>query len=132
MNISLTFFCVIGIALAMATAILALDDIEDGVVFPWQLIASFMIGLCITHGQFLGPVYTWMIARLGGDGLAGAAMSALAAISAEAGMAGLPTLTGAGVYVALARLDKNRPPHHGSQRTRCEVVVHFLRKFAIR
>lgn len=132
MNISLTFFCVIGIALAMATAILALDDIEDGVVFPWQLIASFMIGLCITHGQFLGPVYTWMIAHLGGDGLAGAAMSALTAISAEAGMAGLPTLAGAGVYVVLARLDKDRPPPHGSQRTRRGLVVHFLRKFAIR
>lgn len=132
MNISLTFFCVIGIALAMAKAILALDDIEDGVVFPWQLIASFMIGLCITHGQFLGPVYTWMIMRLGDDGLAGAAMSALAAIFAEAGMACLPTLAGAGVYVALARLDKIRPLHHGSQRTRCGVVVYFLRNFAIR
>lgn len=132
MNISLTIFCVTGIALSMATAMLALDDIEDGVVFPWQLIASFMIGACITRGQCLGAVYAWMIMRLSGDGLAGTAMSALAAIFAEAGMAGLPTLAGAGVYVALACLDKNRPLHHGSQRTRCGFVVHFLRKFAIR
>jgi hypothetical protein len=40
MNISLTIICTIAVLLAVAAAFLGQDDVENGVIFPWQFIAS--------------------------------------------------------------------------------------------
>lgn len=111
----------------MAAAILALDDMAEGVILPWQFGASYAIGLCITHGQFLESAFTWMNGRLSGDGVAGVALSAIVACLVEGGMAGIPTLTGAAVNVAIGLLDIYWPLRQAPTQTRRGKVISFLR-----
>lgn len=127
MNFSLTVFFLVAVLLAMAAAILALDAMEDGAILPWQLGASYAIGLCITHGQFLDAVYAWTITRLNEDGLAGVTLSALAAILAEGVMAALPALAGAAVFYATALLDERWPLRNEPNRTRRARIIRYLR-----
>lgn len=132
MNISLTIFLVIAVLLAMATAILAMAALEDGVVFPWQFLASYALGLCITHGQYFELVHRWMGARLVGDGLAGAVLSMLVGACAEGAMAALPMSAGLLLYVALDKADRRWPLNRDSEQTRCGKLVTFVRAFCIR
>ena len=92
MNISLTIICAIAVLLATATAFLGQDDVENGVIFPWQFIASCVIGFLITHGEYYLPTYVWMYGHLAGDGFAGKFLSACVAALAETFLACLPML----------------------------------------
>lgn len=89
MNISLTILCVIAVLFAVVAAFLGRDDVENGVIFPWQIVASCAIGFLITHGQYYLTTYAWMYERLMGDGVAGMVLSAVIAFFVEAGVAGL-------------------------------------------
>jgi len=52
MNISLTIICAIAVLLAIATAFLGQDDVENGVIFPWQVIFSM---------RYRFPDHAWRI-----------------------------------------------------------------------
>jgi hypothetical protein len=132
MNISLTIFFVLAVLLAMTLAVLALVAAEGGEIFPWQLVASFMIGLCLTHGQYFESAYAWVHSRLRGDGDAGMVLSAMVGCLVELGMASLPMLGGLAIYGAMAGWEKNRPSLLGIKQTRRDKIIAFLRSFGIR
>jgi len=132
MNISLTIICGIAVLLAMATAFLGQDDVKNGVIFPWQFIASCVIGFLITHGEFYLPTFAWMYRHLDGDGIAGTLLSACVAALAETFVACLPMLAGITVHTLLSVWDENLPLATGARQTRLGRMVAFLRAFAIR
>jgi|GEM_PF-1797928 len=132
MNISLTIICAIAVLLAIATAFLGQDDVENGVIFPWQFIASCVIGFLITHGEYYLPTFAWMDGNLAGDGFAGKLLSACVAALAETVVACLPMLAGIVLHTLLSVWDEQRPLPTGTRLTRRGRMVAFLRAFAIR
>jgi hypothetical protein len=98
MNISLTIFFVLAVVIAMALAMLGQEEIEGGEVFPWQFISSFVIGVCITHGEYFRSTYAWMQSYVGGDGIAGIALSAILGGVMEVSVASLPMLAGIALH----------------------------------
>ena len=132
MNISLTILCAIAVLLSMACAFLGRDDIEHGVIFPWQFISSFVIGFLITHGEYYQLAYAWMHARLIGDGAAGMIVSAAFASVIEAAVASVPMLAGIALHVWLSAWDEHHPLATCARQSRRGKMVAFLRAFAIR
>ena len=132
MNISLTIICAIAVLLATATAFLGQDDVENGVIFPWQFIASCVIGFLITHGEYYLPTYVWMYGHLAGDGFAGKFLSACVAALAETFLACLPMLAGIALYTLRSVWDEHLPLETGARQTRRGRMVAFLRAFTIR
>jgi len=132
MNISLTILCAIAVLLSMACAFLGQDDIEHGVIFPWQFISSSVIGFMMTHGEYYQMVYAWMYARLISDGAAGMIVSAGFASAVETAVASLPMLAGIALHVLLSAWDERHPLTTCARQSRRGKMVAFLRAFAIR
>lgn len=132
MNTSLTILCAIAVIIAMAGAFLGKDDVENGSVLPWQFIGSFALGLLITHGEYYQAAYTWMHARLIGDGAAGMIVSAGFACVVEAFVASPPMLGGAALHLLLSAWDDRFPLKSNSGQSRRGRVVSFLRAFTLR
>ncbi|KQV59303.1 MULTISPECIES: hypothetical protein [unclassified Duganella] len=132
MNISLTIICTIAVALATAIAFLAQDDVKNGVIFPWQFIASCVIGFLITHGEYYVPTFAWMYGHLADDGIAGGFLSACVAALAEICVASLPMLAGIALHVFLSAWDERFPLTTYTRLSRRDWLVSFLRGFAIR
>ncbi len=132
MNISLTIICTIAVLLATVTAFLGQDDVEHGVIFPWQFIASCVIGFLITHGEYYLPTFAWLYGYLADDGFAGGFLSACVAALAETCVASLPMLAGIALHVLLTAWDDRFPLTTYTRLTRRGWLVAFLRGFAIR
>lgn len=131
MNISLTIICVIAVLLATAAAFLGRDDVENGVILPWQFIASCAIGFLITHGAYYLPTFTWMYGHLAGDGFAGGFLSACVAALAETFVASLPMFAGIALHVLLSAWDERIPLTTYNRLSRRGWLVAFLRGFTI-
>jgi len=132
MNISLTIICVFAVLLATAAAFLGQDDVENGEIFPWQFIASCVIGFMITHGEYYLPTFAWMYCHLADDGFAGGILSACVAALAETFVACLPMLAGIALHTLLSVWDEHLPLAAGTRQTRRGRMVAFLRALAIR
>ena len=132
MNISLTILCAIGVLVSMVCAFLGRDDVETGVIFPWQFIVSGATGFLITHGEHFLTAYAWLHVWLMDDGAAGVVVSAVFAGIVEIAVACLPMLAGAGVHVLLSALDERFPLVPSTRQSRCGRIAAYLRSFAIR